>query len=526
MTRMSDTQRCVFEALECRTLLDGAGPDLTAALADKGMTLPGVLVPGDAAKIPVVVANAGDTRAWATINVRAYLSVDAVLDAGDAMLGELSRATRLLPGKSATLTISAKVPGNFAPGEYYLLVVVDPDNAVEESDEANNLLAEATARPVVWRFGSFDGRTNVPLTLAGETIAAAGTTTTFTMTGPGYGEITPYALPVTPGHEPGYDLELVGTTAASAVKVAGQDVGPKLRTVQADGSLKSFEAGNVKLVGNFVVSGTLGKLTLGDVVGQALDPAEVTIDAGGAGGGALAMTLGMVRDAVIEVGQAISSFQAVYWLDGGGVVDGLTAASIAKFAVGDTKERAGDFEADLTLTGAAGLGTANVVGDLRESLWQIAGGLKSLTVGGAVDGCTVQTGGAMGSLTMGQCLGSDFLAGVEAGGARHATDASQFDTSAQINSIVIRGPVVAKGEELPRCLVDSNFSAARINTTRLLNPMLDNAGNAFGLFVLGAAKAKPVSTVVSQDTELGWDWQWRPKSLQPFVLQDFVVQLL
>ena len=53
------------------------------------------------------------------------------------------------------------------------------------SYEANNVFA-TPMKPVVWKFGAFDGRKNVKLTVRD----ALGSPVTFSLTGGGYGELT------------------------------------------------------------------------------------------------------------------------------------------------------------------------------------------------------------------------------------------------------------------------------------------------------------------------------------------------
>ncbi len=73
-----------------------------------------------------------------------YLSADNVWDATDAYLGS-SCQSLLLPGQSGTCSISATIPALAAVGSRYLLLVADPPNAEQESDETNNVVSFALA---------------------------------------------------------------------------------------------------------------------------------------------------------------------------------------------------------------------------------------------------------------------------------------------------------------------------------------------------------------------------------------------
>ena len=69
-----------------------------------------------------------------------YLSADAVLDAGDALLGS-TFGYPIGVGQSSGHYTSLTVPAGTAAGSYYVLFVADYLNQVAESNEANNVLA-------------------------------------------------------------------------------------------------------------------------------------------------------------------------------------------------------------------------------------------------------------------------------------------------------------------------------------------------------------------------------------------------
>ena len=70
-----------------------------------------------------------------------FASTDASRDAADVPLNDASRATSLSlkAGAAKTSTIKFTVPAGLAPGSYFLIVEIDPDNRQPESDEANTL---------------------------------------------------------------------------------------------------------------------------------------------------------------------------------------------------------------------------------------------------------------------------------------------------------------------------------------------------------------------------------------------------
>jgi hypothetical protein len=72
---------------------------------------------------------------------RIYLSTDATITTSDTVLATLNSgtlATVSQPGYYDHQTVSVTLPGNLAPGTYYIGGISDYNNAVSESNEANN----------------------------------------------------------------------------------------------------------------------------------------------------------------------------------------------------------------------------------------------------------------------------------------------------------------------------------------------------------------------------------------------------
>ena len=95
------------------------------------------VIAGDMIHVEGRVAN------MSPVGVEAYefaavLSTDDVFDASDVVLGRLT--DMIMPGEEKMHFLDVNVPGDVAEGAYYIGFVVDPDNLVEESDEANNSL--------------------------------------------------------------------------------------------------------------------------------------------------------------------------------------------------------------------------------------------------------------------------------------------------------------------------------------------------------------------------------------------------
>lgn len=83
----------------------------------------------------LTVSNLGSVKAKKS-KIRYYLSGDAVLDPGDAILKE-ANFDKIKAGKSRTISFKHKLTGNMAGR--YIIAVLDVYNAVGEKDETNNV---------------------------------------------------------------------------------------------------------------------------------------------------------------------------------------------------------------------------------------------------------------------------------------------------------------------------------------------------------------------------------------------------
>ena len=71
-----------------------------------------------------------------------YLSDDATLDDQDTLIGESAAFGTLAPGGMATVKLPTfKLPAGIAATGKYVLAVIDPANAVTETDKSNNTVA-------------------------------------------------------------------------------------------------------------------------------------------------------------------------------------------------------------------------------------------------------------------------------------------------------------------------------------------------------------------------------------------------
>lgn len=81
---------------------------------------------------------------------RMYLSTDQTYSAGtDVQVGSFTEGSALAPLGARSVQVSIGVPGSLAPGNYYLLAVLDYGNAVLEANESNNTGPSAATIQVV-----------------------------------------------------------------------------------------------------------------------------------------------------------------------------------------------------------------------------------------------------------------------------------------------------------------------------------------------------------------------------------------
>lgn len=113
----------------------GNGRDLVAA--DVTVT-PDSIAAGTDVDVAYKVYNFGDTDIATGTMTRVWLSEDTTVDAvADVMLGELN-VNAINSGEFENIALTATVPFDTMPNNYYVLIVVDADDAVVETYEDNN----------------------------------------------------------------------------------------------------------------------------------------------------------------------------------------------------------------------------------------------------------------------------------------------------------------------------------------------------------------------------------------------------
>ncbi|WP_295529412.1 CARDB domain-containing protein, partial [uncultured Pseudacidovorax sp.] len=124
--------------------------DAPIALTHRDLIVSALDVPatarsGDVVRVTREVRNAGSAPVSGAWVDRYYLSRDAVLGAGDVLLGESTQSRSLAPGEAYTDALDLTLPLELS-GDWFLIAVADAGNAVAEFNaEDNNTRASAVA---------------------------------------------------------------------------------------------------------------------------------------------------------------------------------------------------------------------------------------------------------------------------------------------------------------------------------------------------------------------------------------------
>ncbi|HEX7813202.1 MAG TPA: Ig-like domain-containing protein [Burkholderiales bacterium] len=345
-----------LESLESRLLMSA---DLIGSVS--AAAIPDDVLPGDKFNVSVLVRNVGTGTSDYTPVVRLYASNTGQVDAQSIALGESNLDhPDIRAGKSVSVNVTADASRIRDTGNFSLFAVVDATNKVRESNENNNVAVAGKPLHVVWSFGSVPGHGNTDsITLTDD----FGTRVTFTLTGPGRGDVV--------RGEDGFDLHLTGTNTNSVLKIAtsGGRGYTDLGDVAVDGSLKQIEGAKANLLGDLSIGGTVRSIELRDIE----DGAGIAI----AGTG---VPVKLIADAVVGASiHSASAFESISieeWLPGASGRGVISAPSIGKLTVG------GAFGADLDLTGAASgptLSTVQIDGRITGGLWNIGGSAGQIT---------------------------------------------------------------------------------------------------------------------------------------------------
>ncbi len=398
-------------------------PDLSGAITDiqilgKSVNDGAQAVPGDTVAVNLHVDNTGGGAfAAGTVNVAISASADQLLDIGDKPIQTLAvKLPAIAAGASADVVLKVTLPKDMPSGNFFLLGDLDSTDSITESSEVNNTAASGHVLPVILQAGTV-GTRNVKLILQ----QANGNLVTFAVT-KGNAVIT-----VDPDTG-AMDLNITGAGASititsknttpggsnqvvfSKVTVNGvvQQFAAASLAAAAVPPLSSFIAKTAILTGTFDAPAGLKALTVAGA-----DGATINIGAAADPKAAIAVTMGKVKNTSLNSQMPLKGITAVNWLDDDATADVITAPSLASLKIaGDKKTLTpGDFQAGLTLTGAAGvittLGTVSVAGSLgsgdaqNPDVWSVTGAIKGIT-GGATNGLSLTDLTALTTLKLGR----------------------------------------------------------------------------------------------------------------------------
>jgi CARDB len=131
------------------------GPDLVISFPDSVAVSPTTAGPGEAIDVSgFTVMNQGHTATSGTVRIGLYLSTDSVITSADTLLETFTTSTALQPGGSQFFPFegdlnSADIPGDVAPGTYFVGYLADDLGQVFELNEANNYVSAASAQLTV-----------------------------------------------------------------------------------------------------------------------------------------------------------------------------------------------------------------------------------------------------------------------------------------------------------------------------------------------------------------------------------------
>jgi len=173
-------------------------------------------------------------------------------------------------------------------------------------------------------------------------------------------------------------LTVTGATAQTRVTLSCDGVSRLGGVTVPNGSLDSFDAPTIDLVGDFdVADGSVGSLSLHNAAGG-----TITVGAPAEPGQTMDLRFNQVADMGIDSDTPIGFLAAAEWLDTGGTAEQINAPRIGKLAIGSKKGGgSGNFAAGLVLSDAGlGLGKGSILGTSSGD-WHITGGVKKLSMG-------------------------------------------------------------------------------------------------------------------------------------------------
>jgi uncharacterized delta-60 repeat protein len=115
----------------------------TISLSASNLAASSTFTPGAAAKIAFVVKNLGNVDANGTVLVQLLISPDQTQSDG-TVVGTESVPLRLHASAVHPFRFTVTIPSGVAPGNYFLLALVDPNNTLGAFDSSDNLVVGST----------------------------------------------------------------------------------------------------------------------------------------------------------------------------------------------------------------------------------------------------------------------------------------------------------------------------------------------------------------------------------------------
>jgi hypothetical protein len=113
--------------------------DVTGAFG----TIPDHATASKTVDVPTTVTNEGSGKVEGTLSIAYYISTDTSLDGADVQVGTISgQSITLESGQSANFTATLNIPAATEAGLYHLIAKIDSANAIDESNEDNNLVVQ------------------------------------------------------------------------------------------------------------------------------------------------------------------------------------------------------------------------------------------------------------------------------------------------------------------------------------------------------------------------------------------------
>ena len=420
----------------------------------------GVIVGGDVGKAKIRVGNNGSALVQTNVNVSVYLSKlgpddpnGTLINATDLLVGQiLNKPVSLAGGKSVTVSAEINVPQTLITdaGETYRVIAAIEPIGVAIAQLFTDDDSAIDGRVHKWEnlFGTFEdqsfgGRKHVSLSYTEQD----GDVVTFSMKGAGGGRLLV--------NDDVVDLVIDETNGFSVVRAAVDGIGEprlQLNQVHVAETIGSVQLPNANVAGSVALSGGAKRISLGDLGGE-IDSTLLIGSFGQPNEQRTIISLGHVRNVSLESLMPIRSLSVLDWRDSAGGND-----SIAVGALGRLNVTAGDFEADVTLSG-----NAKLVSFAVECFFRNA---------------TLRTDGDVGQVRIGGMDHAQFLVAV---GSR-PNMVGDFVANRSIQNFTIGGDSAES-----RLLITSHIAAPRFGSVSVDGVQPDGGGEQFG-FVADAIK--------------------------------------